>query len=144
MSAWIVSKAHIDGLVQAAIVEQLVKVEHATSVGQDAWRENCESVAYRYSEPLDPCWKDYRFAGIEAPLDDAVVMHAISCFDYQSCEHPGWETSLAHDLFGHEGSLGKVIVARHDGDENYRSWGNRDLPWGVDHIEQYVRQEARS
>lgn len=96
MSAWIVTKAHIDCIVQQAIVEGLVSAGEATKVGRELWQENHDSVNYRYSES-QPC-PAYRFEGIEAPLDPVIVLKQVDCYDYQSCEHPGWDSSEARRL----------------------------------------------
>jgi len=96
MSAWIVSKDHIDVIVQAGINHGLVLLSPGTpsEVGTMLWTENHRSVNYRYSERT--AVPEYRFTGVEAPLDELVVVKAIACFEYQSCEDYGvWERSEA-------------------------------------------------
>lgn len=99
MSAWIVSKPHIDCLVQAMIVEGIVPMEQADETGQVLWEENVISVQYRYRgesrltlpgpiEYTDPA--TYKFTGVEAPLDDLIVWRQLDCYEYQTCEHEGW------------------------------------------------------
>lgn len=77
----------------------------ADAVGAMLWTENMASVAYRYNDAEDmpgPIgltaadgltyrWKDpgYRMTAVEA-------LQALAGYEYQSCEHPGWETSQAH------------------------------------------------
>jgi hypothetical protein len=39
-----------------------------------------------------------------------VVLRAIACFDYQSCEHEEWPDSKAHDLMD---ALHAAILQRH-------------------------------
>jgi len=86
VSAWIVSKAHIDVLVQAGITHGLVLLSPGTpdAVGTMLWTENHASVNYRYSERTEV--PEYRFEGVEAPLDDLVVVKATFCYEYQACE----------------------------------------------------------
>lgn len=130
MSAWIVSKTHIDLLVTAGLeyrghhdwlswwhegsgkrYQLLHNLRH--DVGQMLWAENLASVASRYPDDDDgerPGPIDFRDADVltyrheEVPgLNHvaqrvhgiAVVAKAISCYEYQSCEHDGWKTSQA-------------------------------------------------
>ena len=90
MSAWIVSKKHIDLLVAAA------KNRHPDALGQMLWAENHKSVNYRYGEkrPTPP----YTFTPPTEPIDQILLLKQIHCYDYQSCEHDGWERSEAYKL----------------------------------------------
>lgn len=106
MSAWIVGRAHIDVLVQA-----LCEGEHVTddpdSVGRVLWRENLRSVAYRYpgdtgngDRPGPISFRDsdvdtYRYRRPRNKPDLEALLVAIDCYEYQSCEHPGWASSTA-------------------------------------------------
>lgn len=69
---------------------------------------NKESIDYRYANGIegDP---DYMYdhtdpfeGGYRAPEDTrwnpSEIKQLVDCYTYQSCEHPGWETSEAHDL----------------------------------------------
>jgi hypothetical protein len=97
MSAWLVSNAHIDvlinGLAQYAVLPADTDWK---TIGQTLWTENNRSVNYRYSERSHH--PRYALHTTEAPLDAIAVLKAIGCYDYQSCEHPGWEKSRAHTL----------------------------------------------
>jgi hypothetical protein len=86
MSAWLVSHAHIDALVQQMIVEQIIQPSQATKVGTALWMENHLSLHARYRDPI-PELIDYQFAGIEAPLIPEAIVMLAHCYDYQSCEH---------------------------------------------------------
>jgi hypothetical protein len=106
VSAWIVSRAHIDVLVQA-----LAEGEHVTDVdpdeiGRELWRENLASVADRYPNDRDgdrPGPADFRDADVDAyeyrrPRNKPNLqglLHAVACYEYQSCEHPEWGASRA-------------------------------------------------
>lgn len=148
MSAWIVSKPHIDALVQEMIARQMIEPEQATVVGCELWEECRRSVAYRY--PYDtgngdrpgPCdltdelMAQYVFEGVEAPLHPEAILTAIHCYRYQSCEHPEWESSQS---FARMTDLelnicGQLGIFPDD-------WkGAGQWPWGVDDIEQVIDQ----
>jgi hypothetical protein len=107
VSAWIVSRAHIDVLVQG-----LAESEHVTDldpddVGRALWRENLASVAYRYPDDTgdgdrpgylqrDEEVEEYIYRRPARKIDPSGLLYAIGCYDYQSCEHPGWVTSDAY------------------------------------------------
>lgn len=142
MSAWIVSKAHVDVLVQAGINEGLVLLSPGTptAVGRMLWTENHVSVNYRYDETTEV--PNYEFRGVEAPLDDVAVIKAISCAEYQSCEHAAWEESEACRYLDNlsERIATRLGVSRDDLFEWARSDHDRwtAAPWGIDCIEQAV------
>jgi hypothetical protein len=116
MSAWIVSRQHIDVMVDAAIRRGLVEPSQADEVGRMLWKENLASVAHRYPRDKDgerPGPTDFRDADVETytftPLPkeivdvwdlnpDGALRVTVDCYDYQSCEHPGWRGSAAHAL----------------------------------------------
>lgn len=123
MSAFIVSPAHIDALIQAGIRaghparggytltwehdhepgteegartrtntrHQLTR-ETGNRIGAMLWNENKRSVDHRYDRATDR--EVYRFAEsrVTAPV---AILKALSCYEYQTCEHPEWETSEA-------------------------------------------------
>jgi len=121
MSAFVVDKTHIDVLVRAAINRDYhselryyhdhswreVNHQTADTVGQMLWDENVRSVSYRYPHDsleslpgrVDSPWLTPYLYRFNTPVATAVeVLKAITCFEYQSCEHPGWETSEAHSF----------------------------------------------
>lgn len=109
MSAWIVSREHIDVLVKARLVHAR---QYWTSdcdpdeTGRMLWRENLRSLTARYPDdedggrpgPVDFSDADvdeytYRDPGfIPTPGE---IFQTIGCYDYQSCEHDGWDDSEA-------------------------------------------------
>jgi hypothetical protein len=131
MSAYIVRKAHIDAIVTFAVggqrrvgtvkrmAEDADQAKYVSSsdytpsqIGAALWAENHASVDYRYSETTPvpayvfrpkchggTCTKPTRQL---TPLD---VIKLCQSLKYQSCEHPGWEASFAHDF------LNRVISA---------------------------------
>jgi hypothetical protein len=58
--------------------------------------ENRRSVNHRYAG--DEYEEPYVFTEITGRLDPVAILKAISCYEYQSCEHPGWEASEARSF----------------------------------------------
>lgn len=118
MSAFVVSRAHIDALVTAAVfgvVEcrlidgfhspyfqgQPLGVAKVHALGECLWHENHVSVWHRY-----PGDKNRRECVYVYPTKNGVylapelrpvveVLKLIKCYDYQSSEHDGWVLSEA-------------------------------------------------
>lgn len=62
-------------------------------VGAMLLAENRRSVDHRYDEQD---WEPpYLFTALPGNPDPVVVLKAIDCYRYQSCEHPGWPASEA-------------------------------------------------
>lgn len=108
MSAWIVSKAHIDIIVRGLIDRAWLSMD-ADEAGRMLWAENLRSVAYRYPNDGDgerPGPTRFRDSDVETytytdPMygpSDAELDRAIGCYSYQSCEHPEWEESDAYEV----------------------------------------------
>jgi hypothetical protein len=127
VSAFVVSKKHIDALVGAAMpgkggsrmglywyhegTGKTAAHSDADAIGQMLWDECVKSVSARY--PSDDVERDLPGSYILspervgewtipyvypmfAPLPQPVaILKAISCYEYQSCEHEGWDTSEA-------------------------------------------------
>lgn len=68
----------------------------AESIGQILLDTNVTSVNYRYDEN-EPCVYDH---GTPAHTQWTAVeiLSAISCYEYQACEHPEWTTSEAKTI----------------------------------------------
>ena len=107
MSAWIVSRDHIDLLLTAALAWQITAPGEADQTGRMLWKENLTSVAHRYPHDRDGArpgptdFRDrhvdtYRFQPYPGPVDPEVVAAAAASLAYQSCEHPGWTSSTAY------------------------------------------------
>lgn len=126
MSAFVVSKTHIDALVTAGLHlsrdtlgwmagepqpedfqegqpwgdldaiasrRRTLTLETAEQTGQMLWAENVRSVNHRYAEED---WEEvYQFERLGLNVDPVVVLDALSCYEYQSCEHPEWHKSEA-------------------------------------------------
>ena len=110
MSAYMVDREHIKYLVHAALKWGVIREPaRAAEWAQRLWDENKASILYRYPD----CKEDesrmpgtvgetYDFGDWPQelpPYRDAVqVIKACHCYEYQACEHPGWETSLARQF----------------------------------------------
>lgn len=134
MSAWLVTKAHIDGIVQSLVTEGIVPMEQATETGAMLWMENWNSLQARYGDtppPMDELdnGKPYVWQGIEAPLDPQRVVKALACYDYQSCEHNAWGQSKAYKLTNR---LYTILFEKH-------STGSiGEGKWGMDTLEDFL------
>ena len=119
MSAWIVSKEHIDYLITAGLsLDQFgvswrvgpnrvkLTLENATQIGRLLWIENLKSVACRYPDDKgngdrpgygdqDDTIEQYRYARSRNAVSVVQALKAIHCYEYQSCEHRQWERSQA-------------------------------------------------
>jgi hypothetical protein len=122
MSAWIVSKAHVDLLVEAATSSPSDALRYVHSdeikhcertrrdeIGQMLIMENVASVSYRYPNddvdagelpgPVNGYYlKPYAYEARGYSMTPAEILNAVACYEYQSCEHPGWEQSEAAAL----------------------------------------------
>lgn len=126
MSAWIVSKAHIDALVTQALVEGLIEPEWANLVGVMLWTENHNSVNIRYRE--DTLVPEYVYEAPGFDLDPLKVHTLIDCWDYQCAEWEGYDKTPGARLMA---SLQNVITAKH-GTPSSDERG----PWGIESMEE--------
>ena len=140
MSVFLLPKAHYDALVQAAVQYGLCRLDDADDLGRSLLRENYLSLAARYGDPV-PETIDYRFEGVEAPLDPYVLVAAARSYRYQSCEHAGFADSDAETLV--ELLLTALAV---DLRENYDEptagsahfIGNAETGWVIDELVEAV------
>ena len=153
MSAWIVSKRHIDYLV-TAMAQYGTLDSNAHRAGQKLWAENVASVKYRYpnetpAERPGPIYKHgvrpwtYTHTPYKKCIDPIELLKQIACYRYQSCEHAGWPDSWAyratHDLEQRVLSLLpaelQTFVPSSWGEEIpevYRTDAYDSAPWGID------------
>ena len=92
MSAFIVSKKHIDIIVNALSGVDSPEL-HMDNTGQMLWEENFKSVNYRYNEN-SKCPK-YVFKKPEKEYTPVEIAKFVHCYMYQSCEHDEWGDSDA-------------------------------------------------
>lgn len=112
MSAWIVSAHHIDALAEAAARRTTFGVlryrykgtrecSNPTEVGRILLSECVKSVRYRYPDDTDATLPgssarpETYYYRQPAQFPVIVLIKAIDCYEYQSCEHPGWRKSEA-------------------------------------------------
>jgi hypothetical protein len=129
MSAWFVSKDDIDLIVSWI---KPSSVEEGTRLGKMLWRENVKSLRARYAGPNYEAEHREQDAEVEAyvfrqlhgvrPIPLAKI---IDCYDYQSCEHEGWETSEARAL------CVAIQNALNLPDKHHDLPGWKAAPWGV-------------
>lgn len=134
MSAWIVSKTHIDYIVTESIRRELIGASQADATGQMLWRENCRSIDARY-----PYWREDLGERPGYPVSDAAVdgylwretpllsdealVTTLGCYRYQSCEHDEWKQSEAYRL------VERLVTTLPQGwDTPY----DEETPWGWD------------
>ena len=112
MSAFIVGNDHIDALMTFCIdkrvsfyngVERVqITNQNAEEIGRILLDENVKSVHYRYEGRIENdelnAGADYsfrRFSHYAGPLSPLKIIWGVRCLEYQSCEHPEWEQSIA-------------------------------------------------
>lgn len=143
MSAFIVGHDHIDALMTYAVEKRIsywnpaaktritITAENAEEVGRILLHENEVSVRYRYSDcgpddlpgTIGENAETYKFRRAPMlPMRAVAVIKAVNCLEYQSCEHPGWESSLAwricqdiksqsvHDLPGYDEAAWEITL----------------------------------
>lgn len=148
MSAWIVSKEHVDLLVTAGLMfpqhgnlrwstepdthkPTELERENATDAVRMLWLENFASVDHAYGDEDDrelpgadvtlPQIQRAVFRPINGTLDPVVVLKALQSYEYQSCEHPGWSKSQARRFCE---ALREAAIDRLPGYD--------EAPWGFD------------
>ena len=140
MSAWIVSKLHVDVLVYGLGTAEIVTGLSPTEIGQELWEENHRSInfryahhgvvdtpAYTYEVPTAERIQQAAEGGHQAAqvatltrIDNDLILGLVECYDYQSCEHPGWGQSRAKKWCD---TLYSLLIATGADSTN--------APWGV-------------
>lgn len=92
MSAFLCNGYHLAYLVQAGIAYDLIEPGEADAVGECLLAANLRSLAARYGDPEEH--EPYRHEDVGG-TQPVVVLKAIRCLAYQSCEFPEWEGSDA-------------------------------------------------
>ena len=100
MSAWIVSKFHIDCLMKAYLKYKskhgATFRENLSDVGQLLVDQNYRSVNYRYGTTQKPYM--YVASSQVRLLRPVEIIKAVHCLRYQSCETPGWKRTKAYKI----------------------------------------------
>jgi hypothetical protein len=130
MSAWIVSKRHIDQLVYGAIRLGVIHPESATDMGAMLTRANIKSIRARYGQydegaAAKAAQGPYRYREPRDPIDDVSLLKQVNCYDYQTCEFDAYMRSRARSfVVGLETALKELGVTRD-------SPGYNEAPWGL-------------
>jgi hypothetical protein len=129
MSAFVVSKTDIDILVTAfaRLRPHGRRLLNLNAFGRALWRENVASVAYRYGMP-DRHFEEharylreietYRFK--PTIVRPEAVAKVAACYDYQTCEHDGYEASEARQIIQAIAAAFPETVPGYDA-----------MPWGI-------------
>lgn len=142
MSAFIVTKAHIDAMVEAGLGRDPLRAWYndgartpertPDEVGAMLWEENHRSVNDRYNENDEP--PAYYYRPSRHGYSAVVILKAIACYEYQSCEHKGWEGS---DAKAYCDVLRARMIRRLPGFE--------EAPWGIPNDYEATREaQARA
>lgn len=98
MSAWIVSRAHIDALVQGLSRRELVDGKSPDEVGRILWEQNRRSVIAHYDrcpELSEEAVAAYRYRVPSVEISKGWLLTAVRCYCYQSCETDDWDQTTA-------------------------------------------------
>lgn len=110
-------------------VRRDLTTDTCNETGRMLLMENVRSVAHRYDETIEEAHPEILTAVFPASrVMGAKVMHytpvqvlkLISCYEYQSCEHPDWESSEAYAFCQ---ALRAMMISRLPGYD--------DAPWGI-------------
>ena len=88
--------SHEDYIASLERTRREVTEDNAGTWGATLVAENRKSVNHRYEE--DEWEEPYVFTQYAGTFNAVAILAAISCYEYQSCEHPEWKTSEAHDF----------------------------------------------
>lgn len=109
MSAYMVEKHHIGYLVAAAFDRAYRIDAHLQpsltmhEMAELLSLENARSIVYRYpQDSMDDTMHTWAKGEVESMLWMAIkpeqVIQSVRCYQYQACEHPGWNESRAKDI----------------------------------------------
>lgn len=103
--------------------------DRAAEVANMLWCENIKSVSHRYPNESSGTLpgprncgfviEPHNFSSFTTDFDPIQVIKACHCYEYQSCEHPEWETSEAYCFIE---SLKSAAVRQLPGYES-AAWG---------------------
>jgi hypothetical protein len=115
MSAFVVSEVHINSLLSWANLNRVYPIhsqepgrpltldfsvtDDLSEMAQTLMDENTKAVNIRYHEHETPL--DIFFVFVNARISPVQVLKACNCYDYQSCEDPAYEQTLAAQIIQH-------------------------------------------
>jgi hypothetical protein len=118
----------LEGPEIARMLSRSATRDEADRIGQLLMRENRLSLNHRYNESEVEDIYAYTRSARPRAIDPVVILKAIDCYEYQSCEHPGWEASEAR---GFCQALRRRMIRRLPGYDQ--------APWEIGSREQYVK-----
>lgn len=122
MSAFIVSKNHIDAMISSVRTEGIYlddeQVKDRNRLGQELVNQNYRSVNERYDEKDEPPTYEFK---MQYPLQPVQVIKLCDCYDYQACETNDYRETFASKI---------VESIRHKAIRNLPGYEN--APWGID------------
>jgi len=107
MSAWMVSKQHIDAMVTVYLGLQDTRYASFNHIdpqkcGQTLVTQNVRSLEARYGKGDDiiPAWayRPYQYRPSVQPFSLAQALQNIACYEYQACETEDWQRTSAFYL----------------------------------------------
>ena len=130
MSAWLVSDAHINALVEGAIRLGVIESADAYKTGSMLRRANTKSIRARYGEwrcdaPETYYRPAYRYWTPRQPLSDVSLLKNVGCYDYQTCEYDAYERSAAWRFVK---QMERVLALY---GVTWESPGYSEAPWGI-------------
>lgn len=94
MSVLRLSKAHIDGLVNAGIQLSVIDVDEANDTGRMLLEQHYRSVGFLLDDEPPPRY-EVQIAPFLFHL--VAILRIVECYEYQTCEGRGWDTSPARE-----------------------------------------------
>lgn len=94
------------GWDQLESITRRVEFDNVESLGDELIAANLDSIHYRYPDtiddpeatpgPIERYWEQpYSFPVRTRRLSAVAALKALNSYEYQSCEHPGWDGSSA-------------------------------------------------
>ena len=121
MSAWLCSDKHIFELAKYYVENCQFYSNDKMSfkeAAEELYNENCNSLLARYGDEYPPIKAPINYV---PTIDNIFVMaKQVNCYEYQSCEHDGWESSKAHKMCR---AIKEALLSKNDDYE--------EAPWGV-------------
>lgn len=146
MSAFVVSRTHIDALLSAAdlwdvqmpVSQPGEQIRNLTidETGALLMAVNTEAVNHRYNENEAP--EPYTFDRLGINIKPAVILKAIACYRYQACEHPQWRADRDQRGISADAQTSYTVRTAQDFLDDLerkavsKLAGYSEAPWGID------------
>ena len=129
MSAFVCTNAHISAITHCVYANNLPvgSFRRPFTLGVMLLAENIASVDARYRQHTDEPGSTFVLHTIDEPLYGPAVMNLIHSYHYQSCEHGGWQQSMARLITQ---CLLQHLCTKHPNGDLIA----KDLPWSIDDL----------